>query len=256
MKNSVKKEFQNSLDITSDEIENYIPELLKGLWELGSVPAYIIELIVRNNLEKNKKIIDLGCGKGAVLVKLAQRFDIRAIGVDIVADFIEEANIYANKYVVSDKVKFKTEDITETLKATTNHDIVIYGYDSEILGDLNNSLKELTNCIKKDGYILLEFMFADQPVDGIVTEKEMKNIIEQAGYHILDRIDWNRETLKQTNQHNTKIIKQNVKRLISQYPGKKKKFNEYLLKQIEECIELENKYTCTTLLLRQKNYCA
>jgi predicted TPR repeat methyltransferase len=71
MENLKKKEFQNSLDLTSDELESYIPELLKGLWELGSMPEYIIELIGRNNLGKGKNIIDLGCGKGAVLVKLA-----------------------------------------------------------------------------------------------------------------------------------------------------------------------------------------
>lgn len=81
--------------------------MLKGLYEPGSVPEYIIELIARNDLGKNKSIIDLGCGEGAVLVKLAQRFDIKAIGVDIVEEFIEEANIYAKKYAVSNMVEFK-----------------------------------------------------------------------------------------------------------------------------------------------------
>lgn len=251
-----RKEFQNSLDLTSDELERYIPELLKGLWELGSVPEYVIELIARNDLGKNKRIFDFGCGKGAVLVKLAQQFDIKAIGVDIVPDFIEEANIYANEYAVSDRVEFKTEDIIETLKTTTKQDIVIYGYDSEVLGNLDNTLRQLTNCVKADGCIILEFMFADQLTEGMVNHKKMKNIIEQTGYRILDRIDWNRETLKQTNRQNTEIIRENVKRLISQYPDKNESFNEYLQNQIDECEELENKYICTTLLLGQKNHCA
>jgi ubiquinone/menaquinone biosynthesis C-methylase UbiE len=256
MENLKKKELQNSLDLTSDELESYIPELLKGLWELGSMPEYIIELIGRNNLGKGKNIIDLGCGKGAVLVKLAKQFDIKAIGVDIVSDFIEEANKYAKNYGVSDKIIFKTEDIIETLNKTSQQDIVIYGYDSEILGNLDKTLRQLAKCIKKDGYIILEFMFADQLTEGMVTDKEMKNIIEQTGYRILDRIDWNREKLKHTNLLNTEIIEDNVKRLISQYPDKKEILNEYLQNQIDECAELENDYFCTTLLLRQKNYCA
>lgn len=256
MENLKKKEFQNSLDLTSDELESYIPELLKGLWELGSMPEYIIELIGRNNLGKGKHIIDLGCGKGAVLVKMATHFDIKAIGVDIVSDFIEEANKYAKNYGVSDKIIFKKEDIVETLNKTSQQDIVIYGYDSEILGDLKNTLNQLINALKKDGYIILEFMFAHQQTEGMVTDKEMKDIIERAGYHILDRIDWNRENLKQTNLLNTKIIQENVKRLISQYPDKKEILNEYLQNQIDECEELENDYICSTLLLRQKNYCA
>lgn len=256
MENLKKKEFQNSLDLTSDEVERYIPELLKGLWELGSVPEYIIELITRNDLGKNKSIIDLGCGKGAVLVKLAQQFDIEAIGVDIISDFIEEANKYAKNYGVFDKIIFKTEDIIETLNTTTKQDIVIYGYDSDLLGDLDSTLKQLKNCIKEEGYILIEFMFAEQLTEGMVNNKEMTNIIEQAGYRILDRIDWNRETLKQTNRQNTGVIQENVKQLISLYPDKEEIFNEYLQNQIDECEELENEYMCTTLLLRQKNYCA
>jgi cyclopropane fatty-acyl-phospholipid synthase-like methyltransferase len=256
MENIKRKEFQNSLDLTSDELEIHIPELLKGLWELGSVPEYIIELITRNDLAKNKRIIDLGCGKGAVLVKLAQRFDIKAIGVDIVVDFIEEANIYAKKFSVSDMVEFKTENILETLKTTTKQDIVIYGYDSDVLGDLDKTLRHLKNCVKEDGYILLEFMFGEQLTEGIVNNKEMTNIIEQTGYRILDRIDWNRETLKQTNRQNTEVIQENVERLISLYPDKEEIFNEYLQNQIDECEELENEYICTTLLLKRKNYCA
>jgi len=119
MENIKKKEFQNSLDLTSDELENYIPELLEGLWALGSMPEYIIELIGRSNLGKGKNIIDLGCGKGDVLVKLTKQFDIKAIGVDIVSDFIEEANKYAKNYDVSDKIMFKAEDIIETLNKTS-----------------------------------------------------------------------------------------------------------------------------------------
>lgn len=256
MERLTNKEFQNSLDITNDELEKYIPQLLKGLWELGSMPEYILELIDRNITTKFTNVIDLGCGKGAVLVKLAKRFDIKGIGVDILPDFIEEANHYANKYAVSDRVEFKTEDIVDTIKATSNQDIVIYGYDSEVLGDLNNTLIELTKCIKADGYVLLEYMFVEKPREGVTTDREMRNIIEQAGYSVLDRIDWNRETLKQTNKQITEIIKENVKRLIAQYPDQEDVFSGYLQNQIEECEELENDYFCTTLLLRQKNYCA
>ena len=189
MDDLTKKEFKNSLDLTSDELERFTPDLLKGLWELGSMPEYVIKLIDRNKLGNANNILDLGCGKGAVLIKLAQRFDIKAIGVDIVSEFIDEAVIYANNYSVSDKVLFKTEDIIDTIKTTTNQDILIYGYDSEILGDLNDTLRQLKKCIKSDGVVILEFMFVDQPTEGMVTDNEMQNIIDQIGFCILDRIN-------------------------------------------------------------------
>ncbi len=254
MENLTKTEFLHSLDLTSDGLEYYIPELLKGLWELGSMPEYIIELYDRNNLGNKKNMIDLGCGKGAVLIKLAKHFDLKAMGMDLYPHFIEEANKYAKKYRVSGKIIFKTEDIIDTLKTISGLDIVIYGYDSEILGDLDNTLRQLSKCIKADGYILLEFMFADVTTEGIMNDLEMKSIIQQTGYNILDRIDWKRQTLKQINRQNTEIIRKNVQRLILKYPDMKEIFNEYLQNQIEECKELENDYVCTTLLLRQKNY--
>jgi hypothetical protein len=87
----------------------------------------------------------------------------------------------------------------------------------------------------------------------MVNHKEMTNIIEQTGYRILDRMDWDRDTLKQTNRHNTRVIQENVKRLIALYPDKEAIFKEYLQNQIDECKALEKEYVCTTLLLRQKN---
>jgi len=252
MDNLKKKEFQNSLDLTNDELENYIPDLLKGLWELGSMPEYVVELIRRNNIGKDKNVIDLGCGKGAVLVTLAQQFEIKGLGFDLVTYFIEEANNYAKEFSVSERIVFKTNDIVEIVKTIPKQDIVIYGYDSEVLGDLKHTVSELSKCMKDDGYIILEFMYTNLPNEGMVTESEMINILKQTDCRILDRIDWNKETLIQTNRKNTEIIQENVKNLISKYPEKQEMFNEYVQNQMIECNEIENDYTCTTLLLVAK----
>jgi cyclopropane fatty-acyl-phospholipid synthase-like methyltransferase len=254
LENQKKKEFRHSLDLTSDELEMYIPSVLKGLWELGSMPEYMIELIGRNGPVKGKTVIDLGCGKGAVLVKLAAHFEIRAMGIDILPEFIKEATKYAGKYGVSGKILFKVEDITETVKTTSEQDIVIYGYDSEILGDLDATLRQLAKCIKDDGRILLEYMYADHQTEGMQTAGEMIESIERSGFHILDSIDWNGETLKQINRQNTDIIRMNVEGLISRYPHKKEMFSEYLQNQIEECEKSETEYSCTTLLLVRKDF--
>lgn len=248
-----KNDFHYSLDLTNDELEIYIPDLLKGLWELGSMPEYVVELIRRNNIGVGKNVIDLGCGKGAVVVTLAQQFEIKGLGIDIVPHFIEEANNYAKKYGVSEKVVFETNDIIEIVKTIPKQDIVIYGYDSEVLGDLKHTVGELSKCMKDDGYIILEFMYANLPNEGKVTESEMMNILKQTDCRISDRIDWDKETLIQTNRKNTEIIQENVKNLISQYPEKHDIFNEYIQNQIIECNEIENDYTCTTLLLVRQN---
>lgn len=245
-----RKEFQNSLDLTSEELEKHVPELLRGLWELGSMPPYIIDLFGRNNLGHNLNILDLGCGKGAVLVKLATQFDIKAIGVDLIPEFIEDANTYAIQYGVSDKISFKTEDIPDTINTTAMQDIVIYGYDSEILGDLKNTLTALSRCVIEGGYIILEYMVSHQPEEGFLTEEEMTKTIEWLGFEIVDSIFWDKDLLKGTNRYNTEIIKGNAERLSQEFPDKIDLFNEYVQNQINECEELENDYICMTLLIR------
>lgn len=190
MESPNNKEFQNSLDITCDELEKHIPELLQGLWELSSMPPYIVELIDRNGIGHEKNILDLGCGKGAVLVKLATQFEIKAIGVDLIPEFIEEANNYAIQYGVSDKISFKTEDILDTINSTFKQDIVIYGYDSEILGNLNNTLTALSKCIAEGGHISLEYIVSHQPEEGFLTEEEMTKTIEWLGFELVDSISW------------------------------------------------------------------
>ncbi len=243
--------FKHSLDITSNKLNQHIPELLKGLWELGGMPEYAVELFERNISMRGVTVIDLGCGKGATLIALAKHFDIHGLGVDIVSSFIEEAERYAKVHLVSGKVVFKTEDLTKTICGILPQDLVIYGYDSETLGDFKSTLKELSKCVKEEGYLLLEFMFGDTPTEDLSTESEMVRVIKQTGYDLLDKIIWDKDTLIQVNRRNTGIIGANAERLSKQYPDKKELFVEYVQNQIGECEELENNHVCT-LLLRKK----
>ena len=48
----------------------------------------MIELLA---LEPGARVIDLGCGKGELLRRLAARYEIRAVGVDRSPTLLEEA---------------------------------------------------------------------------------------------------------------------------------------------------------------------
>ncbi len=119
-----RREINESLDLTSGNLERFVPELMRGLWELGSIPEYIIKLLGRNDLKECTSVLDLGCGKGAVLVKLARHFDIKAMGIDIVPEFIKEAKEYAHKYGVADKLTFRAADILDVIDVGVPQDMV------------------------------------------------------------------------------------------------------------------------------------
>ena len=54
-------------------------------------PAKLEEVLELLALEPGARVIDLGCGKGELLRRLAARYEIRAVGVDRSASLLEEA---------------------------------------------------------------------------------------------------------------------------------------------------------------------
>jgi len=255
MENLNKDEFKNLQELTSVELEMYAPDLLEGLWELGSMPEYIISLIRWNIEIEGARVIDLGCGKGSVLITLARRFDIKGIGIDKVPEFIEQAKGLAKKHGVSEHLVFKAGDLVKVMQEITAADIAIYRYGSKTLGELKGTIKEISKSLKDDGFIIIEFMITNTSENGVLTEMEMITGIDQAGYAISDRINWDRDTLKLTNKLNTNMVRANVNRLTAKYPDKKQVFEEYMERQIEKCNELERGHTRSTLLIRKKEYC-
>ena len=103
----LEKSIVASLDGRDKKLLPYFPYLMQDLWEIGASPEVIAELIKKHGLDKKKKILDLGCGKGAVSVKLAREFDFSIHGVDAMPEFIVEAYQYAQKYKVEKLCKFE-----------------------------------------------------------------------------------------------------------------------------------------------------
>lgn len=59
-------------------------------------------------------LIDLGSGDGRIPITAAKRYGIKALGIDIDPQRIEEANANAKKEGVTDKVTFRRENLFET----------------------------------------------------------------------------------------------------------------------------------------------
>jgi 2-polyprenyl-3-methyl-5-hydroxy-6-metoxy-1,4-benzoquinol methylase len=82
---SVEEKLAQSLTAETTELLPYLPYLLQDLWELGSVPMDMVELISGNvGVSPRTKILDLACGKGAVSVRLAEEYGCSVKGIDII----------------------------------------------------------------------------------------------------------------------------------------------------------------------------
>ena len=247
-------DFFDSLDLIDQEMEEYIPYVLQDLWELGSIPEYIYLLIDKYADKKRiNKIIDFGCGKGAVLIYLAARLDFLGLGIDIVPEFIESARQHAIENSVNNKIEFKADDILKCIDTNVKYDVVIYGYDSGILGDVNETILKLKNSLHDSGFLVLEIAFtkdSKNKIEGLPTEKELKKQIDQSGLTVLDRILWDVDKITKINEQNNKFINNRIQELIVKHPEKKQIFKKYMDNQIEECKLIEYEMICSTWILK------
>lgn len=199
-------------------------------------------------------IIDLGCGKGAVLIYLAKRLKFLGLGIDIMPDFIESANHYALEKFLNQKINFKVGNILDYINSEDKYDIVIYGYDSEILGNVFKTLQKLEKLLQNSGYLILEIAFTSDlrnRIAGLPSEKELLEQISKSNFKVLDKIFWDINKTKAVNKKNNIFISNRVHELMLKYPDKKKIFQRYMDNQIEECKLIENDMICSTWILRK-----
>src|SRR5947199_91732 len=75
-------------------------------------PQKLVDDMLRlANVRKGDVLYDLGSGDGRIPVTAAKKFGVRAVGIDIDPERIQEANENAKKNGVTSLVKFRNEDL-------------------------------------------------------------------------------------------------------------------------------------------------
>ncbi len=247
------QDFLDSLDLLDKEMEKYIPFVLQDLWELGSIPEYIYQLIDNNiDTKKIKKIMDFGCGKGAVLSYLAKRMEFQGFGIDIVPEFIEFANRHSIENSVNDRLNFSIGDILEYIGRNEKYDMVIYGYDSGLLGDVYNTISQLQNSISDSGYLILEIAFTldeKERIEGLPAKKELLEQLDKSVLKTVDKIFWDTNKIRTINNQNNHYINKRIQELKKTYPEQTQIFERYISNQMDECKLIENEMICSTWLM-------
>lgn len=80
---------------------------------LPTPQSVVDDLLALARVDGNDVLYDLGCGDGRIVITAAQKFGTRGIGIDIDRVRIDEANENARRAGVTDRVRFKQEDIFE-----------------------------------------------------------------------------------------------------------------------------------------------
>ena len=248
MNDKSQQSVANSLEV-EEHLLPYMPYLLQDLWALGSSVDQILDLIGTLPLSSDSvKVLDLGCGKGAVSVQLASNFGFDVVGVDAMPVFLKDADKKASEYQVSNYCTFIEQDILTYVMDKHSFDIVILASVGGVLGSNKDTIKKLRTQVRSGRYIIID--------DGYLKNKKVlnrkgykhcrnyKKTVEELtifGDRLYAEISTAEESSNINNEY-LKVIENRSLELIDQHPELKEELNNYLNLQKEECEILNSEF--------------
>jgi len=256
--NDVEKSIADSLEMDTGMLP-FVPELLKGMWALGSSPELVVGLLRPLGLAPERtKLLDLGCGKGAVAVTVAHRLGFSAVGIDACEAFLEEARERAAERGVSHRCRFELMDLRLYVKKASGFDVVVFASLGGLLGGYDQLVGRLRRTVRPGGHILIDDGFLKGGIP-----------VQRAGYghyiahaQTLKQLTAHGDTLAQEiltieqnrriNQEYLAIIKQNAMALLKNRPELEDSLLSYIRQQEKECEVLDTQITGAIWLIRRE----
>ncbi len=245
-----------AMDGSDKELYPFLPYILQDIWEIGADPDAIIKLIRRycNNIAE-LKVLDLGCGKGAVSVKVSHTLGCTCHGIDAIPEFIEFAKQKATEYKVNHLCVFETGDIREKVKDLSGYDVVILGAIGPVFGDYFSTLETLAKCIGENGIFIIDDGYINDDSDFshplMFKKSDILQQIEKAGMVLVENDIMARDEIIDSDDYIFDNLKKRCQELIEKYPEKQNLFLDYIKNQEVENDVLENKVTGTTLVIKK-----
>ncbi|MDP3436460.1 MAG: class I SAM-dependent methyltransferase [Bacteroidales bacterium] len=255
--NTVEESVVIAMDGLDSELFNYLPYILQDMWEIGANPVGINDLI-RENFDNpaELKVLDLGCGKGAISVKASKALGCFCHGIDAIPQFIDYANEKAIEFQVDDLCKFEVGDIREKVKTLRGFDVVILGAIGPVFGNYLETLSILKQCLNDSGVIITDDAYIEDESSFshplMLKKSDVLKQIADAGFVIITKVDVKTEDIQDADDLIFNNLKKRCLELIEKHPGKEELFRNYILKQEEETYVLENKVTAYTMMLKSK----
>ncbi len=256
-KKSLEESVVASMDGSENELFPFLPYILQDLWEIGASPEVIIKLVQKHtNDYSNLSILDLGCGKGAVSIKLAKEFNCTCLGIDAIKEFINSADAKAREVGVDNLCRCEAGDIREKVNELTCFDVIILGAIGPVFGNYYFTLTTLSKCLNQNGIIIIDDSYIDNNSDFTHPQMLKKEVIiqqiEDAGMRFVDEVVINASEIKNSDDTIFESIKKRCHEMIEKNPAKRSLFLDYIKKQQEENDVLETKVVCSTMLIRKR----
>lgn len=257
MDHDTQEKLARSLTAETVELLPFLPYLLQDLWELGSIPKDMIDLIRRHMpFSEETKILDLACGKGAASVQIAQALPVQVYGFDLIPEFIEYAREKARELGVVDRCRFQVGDANDVVQSEKNYDCVIFSSAGNILGNPKDTLQKLISTVKPGGFILIDEAYLREDVenddlkcqyDGYIKFSQWTALFQELGLKLAKELPFAGEY---DFDADNRAVAVRARELSERYPEKRSMFEGYVTSQLNECDDIESRLVCVTWMLR------
>lgn len=105
-------------------------------------------LYAKLDLSLHKRVLEVGCGTGAITSDLTKRFNASSFGLDLRLDFLHDAHLNDNY------TKYSCGNVYALPFPDNSFDVVICHYFLLWVKDLSSALAEICRVTKKRGFVL------------------------------------------------------------------------------------------------------
>ena len=213
---------KNTLIKAGKDLSNLDPKEISIIdqFHTGGAPASI-KLLKKTNLNPDALVLDAGCGIGGSSRLMAEQFNCKVIGVDLVQKFIEAADFLTQCTGLENKTKFKQGSILELEFADNSFDAVLCQHVLMNIKDKAAAIKEFFRVLKPGGKLILHEvtrgtsnteLYLPVPwaskasISFLEPWEKLADILENQGFKILiysdesdAALEWN-ERVKKANQ--------------------------------------------------------
>jgi len=246
-----------AMDGSDSRIVPFLPYILQDSWELGTDPETVIDLLRRHTRDHSRlRVVDLGCGKGAVSVRLAGTFGCRSLGLDGIREFVDCAEAKAIEAGVSRLCLFEVGDIRERIEALGRFDVIVLGAVGPVFGDYRATLKKLAPHMREGGLIVIDDGFlpdgSTRTHPQVLKRGEAMSQIAAAGMRLVEEVPVGGEAIRSQNETMFRDLKERCLELMRRFPERKALFEDYVRRQVEENEFLEGEVECAVLAIKRR----
>jgi len=117
--------------------------------------AKVDQVLSMLELPRGARVLDVGCGKGEMLVRLYERCEARGVGVDLNADLVAEARARAQARGAAASLMFHEKPVSELFVEPGSYDAVLCVGSTRAYGRYRDALCAVGWAVRRHGRVLV-----------------------------------------------------------------------------------------------------